>query len=101
MASSVCGDAVLQLCAREFRATQGAKVVCAAKPYEWYSVYLDAKNGKRAVVLANYEAKVAEFTVELDGGRSLVMATPESPEPVKCGESLNLGPYSYAMLMEV
>jgi hypothetical protein len=85
----------------EFRGTQGARVMAGGKPHEWYSVYLDAKTGKRAVALANYTAKEAEFIIEMDGGEvALVMATPETPELAKCVGGTRLAPYSSAVLME-
>jgi hypothetical protein len=86
----------------EFRGTQDARVTSGGKPYEWYSTFIDTGTGKRAMVLANYEPKEAEFTVELAGwGKSLVMVSPEDQEPKECGGTIKLSPCSSVVLMEV
>ena len=85
----------------EFRGTQGARVTSGGQPYEWYSLFLDAGTGKRAVVLANYGPKEAEFIVEMpDGAGKFMVATPEEQEPKPGGGSVSLEPYSSAVLME-
>jgi len=85
----------------EFRGTQDARVVSGGKPHEWFSVFADPATGKRAVVLANFEAREGEFEVEMrDGARNLVVATPEEQEPGNCGGKIKLGPSSSAVLME-
>lgn len=85
----------------EFRGTQGAGVTAEGKPYEWFSVFIDPRTGKRAIALANYGPKDAEFAVELEGGGGkLTVSAPEEQEPKECGKTLRLAPYSAAVLME-
>ena len=51
----------------EFRHELGAKVECRGKTHQPFSVFLNAKNGKPAVVIANYEDEAAEVSAEAEG----------------------------------
>ena len=53
----------------EFRHEVGATVTADGKPYHPYSVFVNAKTGKRGVVVCNYDEKNAvTVQVALDGG---------------------------------
>jgi hypothetical protein len=52
----------------EFRHELGAKVQCSGKPHQPFSVFLNAKNGKPGLVVANYEDEAVEVSAEAEGG---------------------------------
>jgi hypothetical protein len=56
----------------EFCDKVGAAVTCADKPHHPYAVFINRKNGKHGVAIANYdEAKTITVRVTLDSGARL------------------------------
>ena len=65
-----------------------------------YSVFV-AKNGKRAVVVANMSNdRASKVSAALNNNASLVYATPESPEQKAFGGTVELAPLSAVIIME-
>jgi hypothetical protein len=56
----------------EFRDTVGAAVAADGKPHHPYAVYINARNGKKGVVIANYsETEAVTVTLSLDNSEQL------------------------------
>ncbi|MBC7815181.1 MAG: hypothetical protein H7175_28745, partial [Burkholderiales bacterium] len=56
----------------EFRHEVGAKVTSESKPHQPFAVFINAKNGKSGVVVANYdEIKTITVQIALDNGETL------------------------------
>jgi hypothetical protein len=76
----------------EFRDTLGATVTKGNERYGLYSVFINHKNNKRAVVVINGDFKQElEVSVDLPKALSLVMITPENQIEKKYnGEKINI-----------
>ena len=84
----------------EFLDTQGAAVTGNNIRH---TVFVDRKTGKKAVVVYNVDVNNANMaSVSLEGSSStLVYATPENPQASAFGGSVELGPQSMAVVMEL
>ena len=67
----------------EFRHTVGATVLAEDGNFDHYSVFVDPKSGRRAVVVVNPDAETpVPVAVSFPGKqRPLISATPEKPQP--------------------
>lgn len=86
----------------EFRDTLGASVEVAGAPFKDYSVFV-RKDGRRAVVVTNYEMdRSVTATIKLDApaGGSHTCASPEHPDAVPCGAKVSIPPRSAIVMME-
>ncbi len=86
----------------EFHDTVGAKVLVNEKRYDKYSVYIDNKTGKKAIVIANFNYNYPiEIKVKFDGKpKELFSASPENPEPVSFNGISNIPPNSAIVIFE-
>ncbi len=53
----------------EFRHEVGAKVQCGGKPHHPFAVFLSAKSGVPALVIANYQDEPVEVSAEVEGAK--------------------------------
>lgn len=83
----------------EFRDVLGAKV---SGDHIKYTVFLNKKTGKKAVVAYNVDAQKANVaTVSMDGSDApLVMVSPEKQSPAKFKGQVEIGPQSMVVIME-
>lgn len=87
----------------EFRHTVGAKVTSEGQAYDDYSVFVQRQTGRHPVVLVNFDHNhPASLSLELPGARggSLVVVTPEHPDPRPLRLPLTLPPNSAAVVLE-
>jgi hypothetical protein len=82
--------------------TIGAAVTVKGKPHTGYTVFRQRETGKRAVVVANFDAeKSIAVTVVLDeGGSVATVVTPEKPKPRKSTGAGKIPPRSVAVFLE-
>lgn len=85
----------------EFRDILGATVTVNDKPYRDYSVFRQ-QNGKRAVVIANLDAKTTiTATIALDGSHGpLGIVDPENPTWRESGNIVEILPRSVVVVLE-
>lgn len=86
----------------EFQHTVGATVQTDENNFHNYSVFLDSKRGRRAVVVVNSNAeKSIPIKVQLPGKRQpLLIATPEAPQPRSSNGQALLSPLSAVVFLE-
>jgi len=86
----------------EYLDTVGARVSHLGKPHSPYSVFVERSSGRRAVVVANEGlTETVSLTVDLPDRNKISVVRPESPETADADATLNLGPASAAVLMEI
>jgi len=85
----------------EFRHTNGAQVFADGKPVDHYSVFVDRKSNRRAVVVVNPRAHdELKIAVQMDDATSMISATPEDPMPSVSDGRATLPPLSAVVFME-
>lgn len=86
----------------DFMAGNGATVLKEnGDTFDMYSVYLNTKTGKRAVIVVNNNIEQLNLTVKLDGNAgNLVYASPEQPEETDTNGNVEIAPRSALVIME-
>jgi hypothetical protein len=86
----------------EFTDTQGAKVTSSRSEGVSYSVYVNHKTGKRAVVVSNpsYNMPVTAEVHLQNGSGSYLAVSPEVPEPKESNGKIELKALSAVVLIE-
>lgn len=85
----------------EFRHTIGATVTCGEEEYGNYAVFINHKNGKRAVVVTNLSYDESRrVAVSLNKPYTFDKYTPEYPAPVSSDGIEELPPNSLLVLVE-
>ena len=86
----------------EYRDILGAEVTVDGGPHTPYSVFVQPGSGRRAVAIANQDkAGEIEVNVEIEtSSQSLVLVTPEEPEPKRMNGSIRIPPRSLAVVLE-
>jgi hypothetical protein len=76
----------------EFRDTLGATVMKGNDRYDLYSVFMNHKNNKKAVVVVNGDLKEAiEVKIDVKGSHNLVLVSPEfQAESEYSGETIKI-----------
>lgn len=86
----------------EFIDTQGAKVSVSKGGEIFYTVFINHKTGKKAVVISNpsYDQSVSVSVEPENGTHKYLMASPESPETAESDGKADIRPLSAVVFME-
>jgi hypothetical protein len=86
----------------EFMGTNGAKIKSGDSENALYSVFLNQKTGKRAVVVSNpsYNKEVSVDAELENGTRNFLATTPENPAPQKSNGKVKIPALSAVVLIE-
>lgn len=82
-----------------FMDTEGVKVFNKNEQYADYSVFVNPKNGKQAIVIVNNDF-VSSVTISLNTKKDYVQVSPENLKENTFGGSISIGPLSAVVLIE-